>query len=89
VRLCDSHRPGARGSQYVSWLPAEQSRTAPAAADYPDNNASSTARPSVVPCAPAGRLYRTNTASACRFADKPDNARAVNRRAHVNSACQW
>ena len=72
LRLCDFASAGARGSQYVSWLPAEQIAPPPPLPDYPDNNVS----------VPPGRLlFRapaargragTTTAYGVQIAATPD-----------------
>jgi DUF1680 family protein len=55
VRLCDFASAGARGSQYASWLPADQIAPPAPLPDYPDNNVS----------VPPGRLlFRTRRLAA-------------------------
>ncbi len=39
LRLCDFASAGARGTRYVSWLPAEAIAPPPPHPEYPDNNA--------------------------------------------------
>jgi len=71
VRLCDFASAGARGSRYVSWLPADQIGPPPPLPEYPDNNAS----------VPPGRLlFRARRPTAAlgahrirvQIADTPD-----------------